>query len=433
MSADWEKLKDLFAAALDRPPEERSVFVHQACNGDQALEDELKSLLEAHQTDASPLTRIAGSIGKVVAAEIPIVETPAVELGRRIGPYKVIRQIGHGGMAAVYLAARDDEVYRKQVAIKIVSAGLENAEVLRRFRNERQTLAALDHPNIVKLLDAGSTEDGLPYLVMDYVEGKPIDEYCDSHRLPTSARLELFRNICSAVEYAHQNGVIHRDIKPANVLVAEDGSPRLLDFGIAKLLDSDRLAVTGVMTRSDVRPMTPGYASPEQVRGGEITYATDIYSLGVLLYKLLTGHAPYRLKSHTPMEMERMICDTDPQKPSIAVNISRGNCHPVGNEDHHSGIGQPVTRKRTQATEPYSARRPGQHCSESSPQRTGAALCLSPRFFGRHQAVFGWIRRSSPARSVPISRRQVCATPSRADRTCNACAAPDWRRYGQHI
>jgi serine/threonine protein kinase/tetratricopeptide (TPR) repeat protein len=328
VSAEWERLKDLFAAALDHPPEERSVFVHQACDGDQSLENELNSLLAAHNADSSSLARVAGSVARV-AAGLPVHETPAVELGRRIGPYKLIRQIGHGGMAAVYLAVRADEVYRKQVAIKIVSAGLENAELLRRFRNERQTLAALDHPNIVKLLDAGSTEDGLPYLVMDYVEGKPIDEYCDSRRLSTAARLELFRTVCSAVEYAHQNGVIHRDIKPANVLVAEDGSPRLLDFGIAKLLDSDRLAVTGVLTRSDVRPMTPGYASPEQVRGGDITPATDIYSLGVLLYKLLTGHAPYRLKSHTPMEMERMICDTDPQKPSIAVNTVEEVATPV--------------------------------------------------------------------------------------------------------
>lgn len=240
-------------------------------------------------------------------------------VGRHIGPYKVLREIGHGGMGVVYLAARDDREYKKRAAIKLVKRGMDTNSILRRFRNERQILADLDHPNIAKLLDGGTTEDGLSYFVMDYVEGLPIDLYCDTHKLPTAERLKLFRMVCSAVEYAHQQGAVHRDLKPSNVLVTAEGVPKLLDFGIAKLLNPELSSQTMEPTAT-LRPMTPEYASPEQARGQAITPASDIYSLGVLLYELLTGHRPYRIKNHTPQEIERVICEEEPEKPSTMIS-----------------------------------------------------------------------------------------------------------------
>ena len=222
-------------------------------------------------------------------------------------------------MGAVYLAQRADDEYQKQVAIKIVKRGMDTQAILRRFHNERQILANLDHPNIAKLLDGGTTEDGLPYFIMDYVEGLPIDVYCDSHKLPTLERLKLFDAVCSAVQYAHQHGIVHRDIKPTNILVTADGAPKLLDFGIAKLLHPELSSQTAESTATAQRPMTPHYASPEQVRAEEVMPASDVYSLGVLLYELLTGHRPYRFKSRAPQEIERIICEEEPERPSASI------------------------------------------------------------------------------------------------------------------
>jgi len=238
--------------------------------------------------------------------------------GRRIGPYRLVREVGRGGMGVVYLAARADDAYQKRVAIKVIHAGDRGPEALRFFRRERQILAGLEHPNIARLLDGGTTEDGAPYLVMEYVEGQPIDRYCDARRLPISQRLQLFRTVCSAVEYAHRNLVVHRDIKPANVLVGADGALRLLDFGIAKLLNADLGSDAPAATI--VGAMTPHYASPEQARGEPVTTATDVYSLGVLLYELLTGHLPYRLKTRQPLEVLRAVSEEEPERPSAAVS-----------------------------------------------------------------------------------------------------------------
>jgi serine/threonine protein kinase len=240
--------------------------------------------------------------------------------GQRFGPYQIVREIGRGGMGTVYLAGRADDQFKKRVALKILRGGFNTHEVLSRFRHERQILATLDHPNIASLLDGGSTPSGEPYFVMDYVEGTPIEQYCDSHQLSVAERITLFRQVCSAVQYVHQNLIVHRDLKPSNILVTPDGTPKLLDFGIAKILKPELIMTMVDATSADARVMTPAYASPEQVRGEPITTASDIYSLGVILYELLTGHRPYRVKNNSQHELSRAICEDDPDKPSTAVS-----------------------------------------------------------------------------------------------------------------
>ena len=247
----------------------------------------------------------------------------AAKTGNRIGPYRILREIGRGGMGAVYLAERDDEHYRQQVAIKLIKPGLGGDVIRRRFRNEMQILAELNHANIARLFDGGETPDGLPYLVMEYVEGRPINQYCDDQQLSTEQRLNLFCEVCAAVQYAHQHLVIHRDIKPGNVLVTSDGVPKLVDFGIAKLLDQKTFG--SELTATAMPFMTPQYASPEQLRRESVTTATDVYSLGVVLYELLSGRLPYRFKSRVPHEMAKAICDDDPERPSTAIAAGNGD------------------------------------------------------------------------------------------------------------
>jgi serine/threonine-protein kinase len=249
--------------------------------------------------------------------------------GLRIGSYQVLRRLGEGGMGTVYLAARADQEFRKHVAIKVIRKGMDSAEIVARFRRERQILAALDHPGIARLFDGGTTGDGLSYFVMEYIPGRPLGEYCDTHGLSIRERLLLFRSICAAVQYAHQNLVIHRDLKPANVLVTADGSPRLLDFGIAKLLNPDALDVEAPPTATGMHVMTPAYASPEQVRGEPLTTATDVYSLGVVLYELLTGRRPYDLKTGSHMEVVRAVCEQEPARPSTVVTGADEDSHRV--------------------------------------------------------------------------------------------------------
>jgi serine/threonine protein kinase/tetratricopeptide (TPR) repeat protein len=234
----------------------------------------------------------------------------------RIGPYKALKELGRGGMGVVYLGARADEQYQKRVAIKIIKAEVDRDEVVTRFRRERQILASLDHPNIARFLDGGTTEDGRPYFVMEYVEGKPIDSFCDRRALSILARVKLFRSVCSALEYAHRNLIVHRDIKPGNILVTAEGVPKLLDFGIAKLVNPGLSGEAATMTGL---AMTPEYASPEQARCEPVTTVSDVYSLGVLLYKLLTGHLPYRFKTRQPLDILRAVCEDAPEKPSTAV------------------------------------------------------------------------------------------------------------------
>jgi non-specific serine/threonine protein kinase/serine/threonine-protein kinase len=320
----WQRLEAIFQAALDCAPGSRAALLDSACSDDIELRREVESLLTAYeQTDLDFTQRTAFEEAVKVLEQ----HTARLPEGRRIGPYRVVRELGRGGMSRVYLAARADEAFEKLVAIKVVERGLDTEEVTRRFQSERQILARLDHPNITRILDGGTTDDGLPFLVMDYVEGEPIDQYCDAHALDVSARLRLFQGVCAAVHYAHQHLIIHRDIKPGNVLVTRDGVPRLLDFGIAKLLAPE--AQPHESTRTVLRRLTPEYASPEQVGGETLTTATDVYSLGVLLYRLLCGQSPYRTRaSSAANSLELAICESQPERPSVAA--ARGERPPAG-------------------------------------------------------------------------------------------------------
>ena len=311
MAADdrWARIRELFQEAAGLPASAREAFLETACAGDRELQVEVESLLAAGDQAQSFLSRAVG------AAAADVADGPSY-VGRRLGAYSVTRELGRGGMGAVYLAVRADDEYRKHVAVKVIRAGADDPDIRRRFRIERQILANLEHPNIARLLDGGTSDDDLPYVVMEYVDGEPLDVYCDRRRLPIDARLRLFRRVCDAVQFAHANLVVHRDLKPGNILVGPDGVPKLLDFGIAKLLDAPG---DPAVTRTATRPMTPAYASPEQVRGEPITTATDVYALGVLLYELVSGHGPYRLGEHTPQAVEAAITTQPPERPSAAL------------------------------------------------------------------------------------------------------------------
>ena len=318
----YSRIQELFDAAVDLPSEQRAAFLERECAGDTALRDEVEALLA---DDAA-----SGSFGEqprfVISENLLAGESDEQLTGRRFGVYEVIREIGRGGLGAVYLAARADDEYRKEVALKLIRRGLDTDDILRRFRTERQILAQLDHPNIARLLDGGTSDDGLPYFVMEYVQGEPISTYCDTKGLKLNERLELFRKVCAAVTYAHQHLVVHRDLKPSNILVTEDGEPKLLDFGIAKLLTAEDELFT--QTAPGLRAMTPDYASPEQIKGEKITTASDVYSLGVLLYELLTGQKPYRLKTRTTDEISRAITGQEPERPSTAAATTTSNRTP---------------------------------------------------------------------------------------------------------
>jgi non-specific serine/threonine protein kinase/serine/threonine-protein kinase len=274
--------------------------------------------------------------------------------GTRVGPYRLIRELGRGGMGTVLLGVRSDDAFQKRVAIKVLKRGMDTDAIVGRFRNERQILASLEHPYIASLLDGGTTEEGLPYFVMEYVEGQTVDVYCEAHGLDTTARLELFRKTCAAVQYAHQNLIIHRDIKPGNVLVTPDGTPKLLDFGIAKLLNPVLGVHTLAATQAGPPLMTPEYASPEQVRGETVTTATDVYSLGVLLYELLTGRRPYDLSSRTPDEIQRVVCNSVPVRPSTAVTTAATGTGTAGGGPAAAGT---VAADRTRPVEADRLRR----------------------------------------------------------------------------
>ncbi len=311
----WRRIEALLDAALDLPAGERATFLASECADDPPLAAEVNAILAAGEAPDAVLDQSAARFGASVVS--PNDDTPATSPGR-VGAYRIERALGEGGMGTVYLAHRDDGEFDQRVALKLVRRGLHlDSRVVRRFRDERRILAALEHPGITRLLDGGLTNEGLPYFAMEYVDGLPIDRYCETHGLALEERLKLFGRVCDAVAHAHGKQVVHRDIKPSNILVTSVGDPRLLDFGIAKLIipDGDGEAHPALTRRSE-RLLTPEYASPEQIRGEPVTAATDVYGLGVLLYELLTGHRPFRRAERTAHALERAVLEDDPTRPS---------------------------------------------------------------------------------------------------------------------
>ena len=313
-SERWQQVEALFGQALDAPAAERPQFL--GAIGDVELRREVESLLRAHGE--------AGSFFEEPERFFPSesFEADTLSPGQIIDRYRVIREIGRGGMGAVFLAERADRQFEMQVALKLIKRGMDTDSVLRRFNHERQILASLEHPNIARLLDGGTTEDGLPYFVMEYIQGDRIDHYAQEHQLSIAARLELFRQVCGAVSYAHQHLVVHRDLKPSNMLVTSDGVPKLLDFGIAKIIQPNEDGET-LATVTAVPIMTPEYASPEQIEGAPATTLSDVYSLGAILYELLTGRKPFESQAHTPHDRSRAIIQQEPRRPSTVVPVDR--------------------------------------------------------------------------------------------------------------
>ena len=319
----WQKIEDIFQTALDKPtPAMREAYLKEACGADETLRREVEKLLvqfdeaedyaDLDETEPDNRSLLSTLLNSDKDADDPVI-------GNRLGAYRVEAEIGRGGMGTVYSAVRDDKEFNKKVAVKLVKRGMDTDYILRRFRKERQILATLEHPFIAGLLDGGTSPDGRPYFVMELVEGKNFYEYCDDNRLNLRERLRLFQRIAESVNFAHQNFVIHRDLKPSNILITAQGLPKLLDFGIAKLLNPDNPNEAVSQTFTLMRAMTPKYASPEQIKGDPLTFATDVYSLGVLLYEILCGHRPYLPASAQAHELARVICEEIPELPSAAI------------------------------------------------------------------------------------------------------------------
>ena len=303
----WQRINDVLEAIDAAPAADRSKLLDRLCEGDPELRREVEPFLSG----ATAGTFLHGVIGEQAARLSETAATAARQ--ERFGHYQLVRRIGQGGMGAVFEAVRVDD-FHKKVALKIIRQGLDSDFARTRFLQERQMLASLEHPYIARLLDGGETDDGSPYLVLEFVDGEPITQYCSN--LGRTARLRLFLKVCEAVEHAHRNLVVHRDLKPANILVTASGEPKLLDFGIAKLLDSG-----SPQTQTGFAALTPDYASPEQVRGQPITTASDVYSLGVILYQLLTDRKPYKLDTATALEMDRVVCMQPPAPPGLGDDL----------------------------------------------------------------------------------------------------------------
>ena len=306
------RVRELFDEVMDQPAGERDHYLANAPGWDPAVRREVASLLASADSADELLEPSSANIRNRS-------DEGAAEVGRRFGPYEVVRLIGTGGMGAVYEGVRADDQYRKRVAIKLVQSGLDSDQTLSRFRRERQILASLEHPHIATLLDGGAAPDGRPFLVMEYVEGAPITTWCNDRAVPVERRIELFRQVCEAVQHAHKNLVVHRDLKPGNILVTDDGSVKLLDFGIAKLLRVDETDATMPATRGEARSFTPEYASPEQILGGVLTTGSDVYSLGVILFELLAGRRPYVPATRALRDIEHAVLEEAVPRPSAVV------------------------------------------------------------------------------------------------------------------
>ena len=316
-AARWQRIEALFDQAMDLAAPDRPAFLAEACADDADVRAEVAAMLDSASGARTALhTAVAGEVQQITRRAI------SAQVGQRVGPFRLLGLLGEGGMGAVYLAERDDAQFAQRVAIKILPHAVGSPELVARFRDERQILAALEHPNIVRLIDGGSTEAGLPYLVMEHIEGTTITRYADDHALSVRARVALVRRVCAALQYAHQNLVVHRDIKPGNILVNADGAPKILDFGIAKLLAPVASFAREAHTRTGLAMFTPEYASPEQARGDAISTATDVYSVGAVLYELVTG-APAHRTSGSALEILRVICEVEPVRPSAAAPRDR--------------------------------------------------------------------------------------------------------------
>ena len=314
----WQRIERLFLEASELPPADRAAFVDRETAGEPEVRDAVLGMLRRSSDGHS---RFLHAVEQTAAEAAAAVDAGPTHINR----YTVVRELGRGGMGTVYLAERSDGEFQQRVAIKVVKRGLDTAQVVERFRHERRILASLDHPNIARLFDGGATDSGAPYLVMEYIEGRPLIEHCHEQDLSIRDRLLLFAQICAAVQHAHQKLIVHRDIKPANILVTSAGVPKLLDFGIAKLVSPDDGTGTAAdaLTRVGIRMLTPDYASPEQIRGEPVSVATDVFSLGAVLYELLTGQRAHRFETYTDAEFYRVICDTEVAPLRAAVEDAR--------------------------------------------------------------------------------------------------------------
>lgn len=314
----WRRVAEVLDQVLVREPAEWSSVLDDTCGGDLELRGTVESLLQRLETARSFLTTPPAAAAAALLSEMRDTGVEAWE-GRQIGAHRIVREIGRGGMSRVFLAERADGAFTQQVAVKLLRPGLDSEIDHERFRAERQILATLNHANIARLLDGGVTEHGLPYLVLEYVAGQPIDQYCEQHALSLNQRIELFLTVIEATQYAHRNLIVHRDLKPSNILVTSDGGVKLLDFGLAKLLEPDAASFAPPLTQAGQRLMTPEYAAPEQIRGESITTLTDVYQLGAVLYQLLTGHMPFGERSGAVHVLEHAVLNTDPPLPSSAA------------------------------------------------------------------------------------------------------------------
>jgi len=421
-AGDWEKIQELFLAAADLAPAARASFLDRVCGDDVELRREVESLLASDSDGEDSIAALVTGAAQELLGGDPLI-------GARLGSWRVEREIGRGGMGAVYLATRDDGDYQQQAAVKLVKEGMDTAQVLDRFRHERQILANLNHPFIARLIDGGSTEQGRPYLVMEYVEGQPIDSWLQERGAGLEDRLALFLRVCDAVSYAHRLLVVHRDLKPGNILITPDGTPKLLDFGIAKLLAPDQDPATTLA--ADTRAITPGYASPEQFLGQAVTTTTDVYSLGAILYELLSGAKAHQASSPSPDEWRRTVCETEPVRPSLAVapelpGAARLRRRLAGDLDNIVGMAmrkQPERRyasvdelaadlRRRLAGKPVAARRDslayraGKFVRRHVLWLAAALLAAASLVSGTALAVFQ-ARRADAARHMAESQRQA--------------------------
>ncbi len=307
---DWKNVKEIFLAATERPFDERATFIAEKCGEDTELLNEVQSLLASHNSDTQFIEKPAVNLSSILS------NGATNGAGKTLGKYKIVMEIGRGGMGAVFLAERDDGEFSQQVAIKVLGQALPDSEIVRYFKREREILASLNHPFIARLLDGGVTPDGLPFFVMEYVEGVSVLEFATRENLSINERLHLFTQICEAVGFAHRNFIVHRDIKPNNILVTNDGTPKLLDFGLAKMINPNIAKTDILQPDTAFLAMTPAYASPEQMRGKPITTASDIYSLGIVLFELLTNERPYQFDTDNLAEIVRVVCETEPTRPS---------------------------------------------------------------------------------------------------------------------